>query len=94
MMEQILTGILPTEVFKKSMALDKSLTKPDIAKQFKVQFPSVNSLAISMIWHWSGPANSSGISDESLNQRLLALLANAGYLPQEACTDTVTHSAV
>lgn len=38
------------------------------------QFVELDSLALRLIWHWRGAGKTEGISDESLNAELLAML--------------------
>ncbi|WP_213939311.1 hypothetical protein [Pseudomonas sp. dw_612] len=80
MLEGINDGKLPCEVFRELINVDATLGNARLSELFHEEFIEVDSLALQLIWHWRGPGKIEGISDESLNAELLAMLKKAGYL--------------
>ncbi|MEO6678744.1 MAG: hypothetical protein ABIO21_15370 [Pseudomonas sp.] len=80
MLEGINEDKLPCEVFRELISVDSTLGNAQLSELFHEEFLEVDSLALQLIWHWRGPGKTEGISDESLNAELLAMLKRAGYL--------------
>ncbi|MFJ7793460.1 hypothetical protein [Pseudomonas sp. NPDC096950] len=80
MLEGINEDKLPCEVFRELISVDSTLGNVRLSELFHEEFIEVDSLALQLIWHWRGPGKTEGISDESLNAELLAMLKKAGYL--------------
>jgi hypothetical protein len=80
MLEGILRGELPCQVFRDLIEVDPKLTNIRLSEIFHEKFIDVDSLAMQLIWHWRGAGKSEGVIDESLNTELLVMLKSAGYL--------------
>jgi hypothetical protein len=80
MLEGILDGELPCQIFRALIEADPTVGNIRLSEIFHEEFIGVDSLAMQLVWHWSGPGKTGGISDESLNAELLAMLKSAGYL--------------
>lgn len=80
MLESILEGESPCQAFRSLIDADSTIGNIRLGEIFSEEFMEVDSLAVQLIWHWKGPGKTQGISDESLNAELLAMLQAAGYL--------------
>ncbi len=80
MIEQILMGELPSDVFKSILKVKPELRNADIAELLFEAFPNVGSVGRQAVWHWQRPGKLQGLSDENLNSQLLILLRDAKYL--------------
>lgn len=82
MFSAILMGKQPTDVFKKLIAEDPGLTNSELAGRFVDFFEKVNSEARQVIWYWQRPGGRKALSDNAVNDRLVCLLRDAGYVIQ------------
>ena len=80
MLEKILNGISPSEVFRKLIETDPSIGNIRLGEILSDEFVELSSLAQQLVWHWKGPGKTQGLSDESLDAELLRMLKEAGYL--------------
>lgn len=80
MLESILEGELPCQVFRSLIEADPTVGNIRLSEIFHEEFIEADSLAMQLIWRWRGPGKVEGISDESLNAELLVMLKSAGYL--------------
>jgi len=80
MLENILSGELPSVVFKRLLEDDPSLTNIRLSQILRTEFANIDSLAGQIVWHWKGPGKTQGMSDESLDAELSRMLKEAGYL--------------
>lgn len=79
MLESILDGVTPTEVFRRMLALEPGLANAELARRFMDCFEGVDSIAMQFIWHWERPGIRLGLSDEDENRLLSELLRASGY---------------
>jgi len=79
MMDSILTGERPTDVFKAMLEREPSLTNADLALEFKKHFLRVGDEAIQSIWQWRRPGRDRGIEDERMDAIVIHYLKAAGY---------------
>ncbi|NWE80407.1 hypothetical protein, partial [Pseudomonas yamanorum] len=80
MLEGISEGKMPCQVFRDLIKINPAIGNIRLSEVFHEEFIDVDSLALQLIWHWRGPGKAEGISDESLNAKLLVVLKDAGYL--------------
>ncbi|WP_152622968.1 hypothetical protein [Pseudomonas fluorescens] len=80
MLEGITEGELPCQVFRRLIKVDPTIGNILLSEIFHEEFIEVDSLALQLIWRWRGAGKTEGISDDSLNSKLLFMLKNAGYL--------------
>ncbi|WP_122434359.1 hypothetical protein [Pseudomonas viridiflava] len=80
MLEGISEGKKPSHVFRDVIKADPTIGNMRLSEFFHEEFIDVDSLAMQIIWNWRGPGRTSGLSDESLDEKLLDLLRDAGYL--------------
>ncbi|XXF80143.1 hypothetical protein P2318_10440 [Myxococcaceae bacterium GXIMD 01537] len=79
MFERILGGVRPTEVFRRMLEEEPSLTNAELAGRFTDYFENIDSLARQVIWHWQRPGGRPGLSDKHTDEELTELLRRAGY---------------
>jgi hypothetical protein len=80
MMNAILTGQKPTEVFKSIVRGDSTITNTKLANMFKTEFVEVKAEAIQAIWQWNRPGRGMGIDDDRMDAIVINYLKEAGYL--------------
>jgi hypothetical protein len=80
MMNAILTGQKPTEVFKSIVRSDSTITNTKLANMFKTEFVEVKAEAIQAIWQWNRPGRGMGIDDDRMDAIVINYLKEAGYL--------------
>lgn len=80
MMDSILTGQRPTDVFKAIVQSDSSVTNTELARIFKTEFVNVKAEAIQAIWQWNRPGRGMGIDDDRMDAIVTSFLKEAGYL--------------
>ncbi|WP_122414346.1 hypothetical protein [Pseudomonas viridiflava] len=80
MLKGISEGKKPSHVFRDVINADPTVGNMRLSEFFHEEFIEVDSLAMQVIWSWCGPGKTSGLSDESLDEKLLDLLSDAGYL--------------
>lgn len=78
--ERILKGAKPTEIFHEMLAQEPGLTNIELARAFTDCFADVDWLAKQWIWKWNRSGTRSGIDDERLDELLIELLRDAGYV--------------
>ncbi|NBD13683.1 hypothetical protein [Corallococcus silvisoli] len=77
--ERILKGAKPTEIFHEMLARTPELTNVELGRAFTDCFEDVDWLAKTLIWKWNRSGTRSGIADERLDALLIELLRAAGY---------------
>ncbi|WP_157655575.1 hypothetical protein [Burkholderia ubonensis] len=80
MLEDILNGRSPSEVFRTIIQNDPAVGNIRLAELLGDEFVNLSSEAQQLVWHWKGPGKSQGLSDEDLDALLAKLLREAGYL--------------
>jgi hypothetical protein len=80
MFESILSGEKPTQVFRRIIQSDPSITNSKLSKLFREEFEHLDGFAAQIIWKWKGPEKTQGINDESVDAELIKLLKDANYL--------------
>lgn len=80
MLEDILNGLVPSEVFRTIIKNDPSIGNVRLAELLGDEFINLSSEAQQLVWHWKGPGRNQGLSDADLDALLGRLLSEAGYL--------------
>jgi len=80
MLESILEGVSPSEVFRRLVEADPSIGNIRLGEIMWEEFPNLTGEAQQLIWHWKGPGKSQGLADNDLDALLRKLLGQAGYL--------------
>ncbi|WP_156440224.1 MULTISPECIES: hypothetical protein [unclassified Burkholderia] len=80
MLEDILRGRAPSEVFRTIIANDPTVGNIGLADLLGDEFVDLSSEAQQLVWHWKGPGKDQGLSDEELDALLTKFLRQAGYL--------------
>ncbi|BBB68556.1 hypothetical protein UNDYM_4303 [Undibacterium sp. YM2] len=83
MLEEIYNGKLPCAIFRELIEQDPALTNFRLSQIFRLEFINVDGLAGQLIWHWKGPGKTQGMRDEVLNEELLRMLKEAGYVEKD-----------
>ncbi|KQV46149.1 MULTISPECIES: hypothetical protein [unclassified Duganella] len=80
MMQEILTGAKPSEVFRQIIAADPTINNRRLAEILMEEFEELSGEAVQLVWHWKGPGKTQGIADENLDALLFPVFQEAGYL--------------
>ncbi len=80
---KVLTGTKPTVVMHSLIAEDPQRNNWELADDFMDFFESVDETARHVVWNWSRPGGRRGPPDSTIDELLLKLLREAGYLSPE-----------
>lgn len=80
MLESILAGQLPSQVFRQVFLSDPTMDNYRLAETLADEFVQLNGEAVQLVWHWKGPNRKQGLSDVNLDALLVPLILEAGYV--------------
>ena len=82
LLAQVLEGKMPSTVLNLMLVADPELDKYVLANVFLEEFDRLDSKILPVIWKWKSTKSIRGISDQQLDEAILAQMRMSGYMVQ------------
>ncbi|MFL1552592.1 hypothetical protein [Pseudomonas sp. D47] len=80
LLAQLLEGKMPSTVLNLMLDADPELDKYVLANVFLEELDRLDSKILPVIWKWKSAKSIRGISDQQLDEAILAQMRMAGYM--------------
>lgn len=80
LLAQLLEGEMPSTVLNLMLEADPELDKYVLANVFLEELDRLDSKILPVIWKWKSAKSIRGISDQQLDEAILAQMRMAGYM--------------